>query len=262
MKTPLSYWGGKQRMLKHILPLIPEHDLYTEAFAGGLAVYFAKEPAKIEVINDLNGEVMNFYEVLCTDYLKLNRLVQTTLHNRRQYQDAIVMHTHPHLFDPIQRAWALWILSNQGFANKIGSWGYDKLNNEGPRKLINQKLNFSPALRNRLERTQIESQQQAWKIISSRDREGAFHYLDNPYINTTQAHYSGYSEADFERDLQILPGIKGKFLLSSFESQLLQDYIRKNGWHCKKFNKPSTSSRSNTKRKIEVLTANYDLDHV
>lgn len=42
MKTPISYYGGKQTLLKHILPLIPKHKLYTEAFCGGAAVLFAK----------------------------------------------------------------------------------------------------------------------------------------------------------------------------------------------------------------------------
>ena len=45
LKTPISYYGGKQMLLKHILPLIPEHTLYTEAFCGGCAVLFAKPPA-------------------------------------------------------------------------------------------------------------------------------------------------------------------------------------------------------------------------
>ena len=45
MKTPISYYGGKQTLLKHILPLIPKHKLYTEAFCGGAAVLFAKRPA-------------------------------------------------------------------------------------------------------------------------------------------------------------------------------------------------------------------------
>lgn len=40
MKTPISYYGGKQTLLKHILPLIPKHKLYTEAFCGGAAVLF------------------------------------------------------------------------------------------------------------------------------------------------------------------------------------------------------------------------------
>ena len=50
MKTPISYYGGKQTLLKHILPLIPKHKLYTEAFCGGAAVLFAKRPADGEVI--------------------------------------------------------------------------------------------------------------------------------------------------------------------------------------------------------------------
>ena len=49
MKTPISYYGGKQTLLKHILPLIPEHALYTEAFCGGCAVLFAKEIGRAHV---------------------------------------------------------------------------------------------------------------------------------------------------------------------------------------------------------------------
>ncbi len=59
MKTPISYYGGKQTMLKHILPLIPPHKLYTEAFCGGCAVLFAKPPVDCEVINDINKSLIN-----------------------------------------------------------------------------------------------------------------------------------------------------------------------------------------------------------
>ena len=76
MKTPISYYGGKQTLLKHILPLIPEHALYTEAFCGGCAVLFAKEPAKCEVINDINTELVNFYQVA-------QRKSPAVLHSRR-----------------------------------------------------------------------------------------------------------------------------------------------------------------------------------
>ena len=44
MKPPISYYGGKQSMLKDILVLVPLHDLYTEVFAGGAALLFAKGP--------------------------------------------------------------------------------------------------------------------------------------------------------------------------------------------------------------------------
>jgi DNA adenine methylase len=75
MKTPITYYGGKQKMLPHILPLIPHHALYTEAFAGGAAVFFAKEPAQVEIINDLNGELINFYRTIVTDFDAVKSLV-------------------------------------------------------------------------------------------------------------------------------------------------------------------------------------------
>lgn len=61
MNPVFPYSGGKRRMLKYILPVIPQHDTYIEPFAGGLAVFLAKERAKVEVINDLNDEVSGFY---------------------------------------------------------------------------------------------------------------------------------------------------------------------------------------------------------
>mgnify|MGYP000216877373 CR=1 FL=1 len=51
MKTPITYYGGKQTLLKYLLPLIPQHKLYCEPFFGGGAVFFAKPKSDVEVIN-------------------------------------------------------------------------------------------------------------------------------------------------------------------------------------------------------------------
>lgn len=83
MKTPITYYGGKQKMLSVILPMIPEHSIYVEPFFGGGAVFWAKEPAQVEFINDINGEVANFYRVLQTDYDALKREVDQTLFKYR-----------------------------------------------------------------------------------------------------------------------------------------------------------------------------------
>jgi DNA adenine methylase len=89
MKTPVSYYGGKQRMLRHILPLIPLHDKYVEPFCGGAAVFFAKQQAKLEIINDKNGEVVNFYRCCKDNMPALQRRVASILHaraiHRRRY---------------------------------------------------------------------------------------------------------------------------------------------------------------------------------
>lgn len=259
LKTPVSYYGGKQLMLRHILPLIPNHHVYTEAFFGGGAVFWGKERSRVEVINDVNREVINFYQVLQTEYHKLNALVKTTLHSRAQYQDALVVYNHPHLFDPIRRAWAFWILCNQGFSCQIGTWGYDKSSGSIERKTNNAKIRFNLELKERLECVQIESND-AVKVIQSRDREDAFHYLDPPYFNSDCGHYTGYGLLDYTRLLDSLVSIKGKFLLSSYRSDVLDTYTKKEGWYQIEVEKNlAVTQRAKSKKKIEVLTANYPI---
>lgn len=115
----------------------------------------------------------------------------------------------------------------------------------------------------RIRHTQIE-QNDAYKVILSRDSEDAFIYADPPYINTNMGHYSKtYSEADFIRDLEVLANIKGKFLLSNFPSDILDSYVKKYNRYVKTFDKPLSASHNSksgrTRRKTEVLVANYPI---
>ena len=245
-------------MSKHIVPLIPKHRIYTEAFFGGGAIFFNKEAVEMEVINDLNGEVVNFYKILTTDFWKLNEMVQSTLLSRELYENAMVVYNYPKLFDPIRRAWAFWILTNQGYVSKIGSWGYDADGSTMVKKLSGKKLEFGVEIRTRLERAQIECND-AIKVISSRDHRDAFHYVDPPYIGSNLGHYAGYTDADYKGLLKLLSGIKGKFLLSNYRSDLLSASIERYGWSALYFDKQLSASPDKSKRKVEVLCANYDL---
>ena len=60
MTNPIVPWiGGKRRLSKRLLALFPDHECYVEVFAGGAALYFKREePAKVEVLNDLNGDLV------------------------------------------------------------------------------------------------------------------------------------------------------------------------------------------------------------
>jgi DNA adenine methylase len=73
MRGPLSYIGGKNRLAKRIVEMFPEHLTYVEAFAGGAQVFFHKQPSTVEVLNDLDGEIVNFYRVCKEHYEELLR---------------------------------------------------------------------------------------------------------------------------------------------------------------------------------------------
>lgn len=247
-------------MLKHILPLIPEHRTYVEPFVGGGAVFWSKEPSKVEIINDMNGELINFYQIVKTRYRRLQREIKATLHSRDLHRRAQVIYTNPDMFTPVSRAWAVWVLANQSFSAIFnGGWGYATRDNSVEKRLDVKRNHFVKDFAERLERVQIECSD-ALHIIRVRDSEETFFYCDPPYFNSNCGHYKGYSEAQFKELLDTLASIKGKFLLSSYPSEILSTYIKKHNWKWVAVDKKVAVTKLSTKTKTEVLIANYVLN--
>lgn len=259
IKTPISYYGGKQQMLKYILPLVPQHLCYTEVFSGGAAVFWAKETAKIEVVNDLNNNIVTFWEVLKTDFEALNEKVQSTLHSNFSYKKANIIYQNPEHYPKLERAWALWVLTSMSYGSMPGGgFAFQKrLKNACAIKVKNKRLNFIQELSNRLETTTIEHED-AGRIIKRYDTPNTFHYIDPPYIDSNQGHYGGYTEEMYKEHLSIIEKIEGKFLLSSYPSEILTEFANRNNWQQIEVKRVMSMSR-NRKVKTEVLTANYDI---
>lgn len=169
----------------------------------------------------------------------------------------MVVYNYPALFDPIKRAWAFWTLTNQGYATKIGSWGYDRSGDTMTTKISNKKLELDVHVRIRLERAQIECND-AIKVISSRDTPETFHYVDPPYIGSNMGHYSGYTDEDYKRLLDTLSSIQGRFLLSGYKSDALNEAILTQGWRVRYYDKQLSASPHKGKRKLEVLVGNFE----
>lgn len=84
---PVIPWmGGKRRLAKHILPLFPAHTCYVEPFCGAAALFFMKEPSKAEVINDVNGELVNLYRVIQHHLEEFVRQYKWSLVSRQIFQ--------------------------------------------------------------------------------------------------------------------------------------------------------------------------------
>ena len=258
MKPPLTYYGGKQKLAKTIIKLIPAHTAYVEPFFGGGAVFFAKEPAKIEIINDINDTIVNFYHVCKTQFPELQKRIAYTLHARAEYNKAAeILKDSTDTYTPVERAWAVWVQSNTSFCRKILHGFRVSAKQNLAKETANRISRFTDSICQMLQNTQIECRD-ALKIIQFYDTPDTFFYLDPPYPDTEQAFYKGYSADDFKNLLETLTHIKGKFLLSSFQYDYLDTYTAKNGWQqiAIQMNKDMTNISTQAK-KIEVLTANY-----
>ena len=260
MRTPVSYYGGKQNMLSHILPIIPEHHTYIEPFFGGGAVFFAKEPSKAEVINDINSSIVNFYKVLKYDFENLQSKIDETFHSRAQHKEAQYIYEDPTSLekDNIANAWAVWVQTNMSFSCMIGAgFGYDR-RGKVSLKISNKKNRFTEDLKTRLKRVTIENYD-VLKVIKAYDSPDAFFYLDPPYVSANQGHYAGYTHENFIDLLDACSKMQGKFLLSTYPEPILMEYRKKYKWKNNDIEKSLAvdGRRKENKKKIECLTWNY-----
>jgi DNA adenine methylase len=261
VKTPLTYWGGKQKMADIIISLLPPHRLYCEPFAGGAAIFFTKPPSTIEILNDMNTEIVNFYDVLKQDFDALYAEVQISLHSRKLHRHAQIIYANPDMFDRIKRAWAVWVLASTSFGSSLDDiWAYDTKGKRS-KMLRNKRDGFTKQFSNRLKNTRIECYD-AVKVIQDNDSADSLFYIDPPYVGADQGHYTGYKQSHFDGLLDMLADIEGKFLLSSYPNEHLAEFVKQNEWYqleIKMNNSTSSAILGYFNPKIEVLTANYPI---
>lgn len=247
-------------MLKHILPLIPQHRVYTESFCGGAAVLFAKEQSVSEVINDINGALINFYWMAKVCYPELKEEIDKTLHSRDIHTHAAHILKHPVFFSHTQQAWAVWALCKMSFASMMdGSFGYD-FRGGMPKKLNNAKDSFTELLCARLERVTIESRD-ALSVIKTYDNADAFHFVDPPYVNSDCGHYEGvFNEIHLAGLLDLLSSVRGKFMLTMFPHSLIREYINRNNWKLVSVSRTISASKTSRRKQEEWIICNYGKD--
>lgn len=245
-------------MVRHILPLIPKHTQYVEPFCGGAAVFWAKEPSQHEVINDLDGRVVNFYRVLQTRFDELQSMIRGTLHSEAEYYRAKALLALEDA-EPVERAWAFWVQTNMSFGMKIGAgFGFDSDGRTAP-STARKREEFG-VYNSRLSQTEVFNRD-ATELIQLKDSPATFFYIDPPYVSSECGHYKGYASADFQRLLDVLSKIEGNFLLSSYPEPELLEARALHGWRTKDIEATVAVSgkRKERKGKTECLTYNYSL---
>ncbi len=257
MKRPLNYYGGKYKMLPIIMPRIPKHKTYVEGCAGGAALFFFKNPSIVEVLNDTNGNLICFYKQLKNNFAELNDLVQNTLHHQAEYNKARFIYQNPDIHTELERAWAVWVGANMSFGGAMFNGAFQITTNSNdishPGSKSNYKrIEFNKGLfQKRIENAMI-LEQDILKILKKFNHPEIFHYIDPPYFQANQGHYSGYTFEKFVNLLDACHDNKSNIMLSCYPHEVLKEYPK---FKIEEFE--MTLGVKSGAKKTEVLMTNY-----
>jgi DNA adenine methylase len=251
MIGPLAYIGGKNRLAKKIIAIFPEHTTYVEAFAGGAQVFFHKDPSPVEVLNDMYGEVVNFFRICQSHHEELVRYLRFCVVSRKWFE--LLQSQVPETLTDIQRAARFFYLQKNAYAGLVSHQNYSYS--------VIQPSNFNPAnvppliekAHERLARVQIECLPYE-EVLKRYDRPKTVFYLDPPYWNRTYYRFN-FTEADFAKLEGRLRSIRGKFVLSLDDLPQVRQLFRR--FVLKEIDLPYTSQKSSGKRYRELLITNF-----
>ncbi len=210
--TPIIPWpGGKRRLAKHILPLLKDHECYVEAFCGGAAIFFMRqEPAKCEVLNDVNRDVVNLYRVVQHHLDEFVRQFRWSLTSREMFKWCQLQHTEP--LTDIQRAARFFYLQSNSFGGKVSKQNFGTVTTgyHGINLLrLEETLSFAHL---RLSRVLIECLPWA-QCVNRYDRPHTLFFLDPPYWQT-EGYGVEFGWPEYEHLNQLMRSVKGQVVLT------------------------------------------------
>lgn len=211
MTKPLVPWiGGKRKLAKHILPLFPEHTCYVEPFAGAAAIYFLKEPSKFEVVNDINGDIVNLYRVVKHHLEELYKQFKWVLCSRQNWD--WLQSTPPDTLTDVQRAARFLYLQKNAFGGKVTGQTFGTSTTSRPRFNLLTLENDLVDAHHRLSQTTIEHL--AWEsCVKKYDRPHTLIYIDPPYWQT-EGYGVGFEWEEYEKIKAFADSCQSKLIIS------------------------------------------------
>jgi DNA adenine methylase len=264
-KQPIKYHGGKYYLAPKIIAAMPEHTHYLEAFAGGLSVLLNKPCEGVsETVNDINGDLINFWRVLADPDLfeQFHRRVGLLPLSEELFHGA----KNSKANSPAERAADYFVRmrqSRQGLGTSYCT--PTKRTRGGMNENVSAWLGAVeglPGIHERLKRVEVLNRD-ATDLIKRLDHENLLVYCDPPYMRQVRSSPDLYGEfemtySDHEELLSVLSQMKGKFMLSGYDSKLYQEYAESYAWDRMEFDLPNNSSGHKVKqRKTEVVWTNY-----
>ncbi|WP_293222337.1 DNA adenine methylase [Ottowia sp.] len=216
-KSPLAWLGGKSRLADRIIEAMPPHQTYCEVFAGAAWVLFKKPESKVEIINDINGDLINLYRCVKHHLAELVLQFRWMLVAREEFER--FLKTPADTLTDIQRAARFFYLAKTSFGARIVRPTFGIAATAAPRlNLLRIEEDLSEA-HLRLSRVFIENKPYD-QVIERFDKPGTLFYIDPPYWNCEDDYGKGlFSREDFSRLAGLLESVKGRFILSLNDTQ-------------------------------------------
>jgi DNA adenine methylase len=255
MNSPFPWPGGKRALQKTLLSLIPEHEIYAEVFAGSAKLLFAKKPAPHEVLNDLNGEIINFFRVAKHRPAELaERLQLECIHAERFRELRIRIASEDEIDRALRFAYLVWY----SFGAKGQHFASFTARSPKVRRPLDRVRDLLQGTAERLSAVLIEQRDFA-EIIDRYDSEKTFFYLDPPYVSyQPNGRYQPLTKERREELFAQLSKIKGLFLMSFDNCAEIRSLVRKHCFKTRRQNVVYTIGRNATRKASpELLISNY-----
>lgn len=265
--NPLKWHGGKYYLAPRIVELMPKHLHYVEPYAGGLSVLLSKDPDGIsEVVNDMHGELTNFWNVLKseTNFARMQRILQATPFSEVEW-DAVK--SNGEAVDPVERAVNFFVLCRQSHSGKMVSFA--AISRNRVRRNMNEQasawltaLEGLPAVHARLQRVVILNRK-AIDVIQEQDGPKTLFYLDPPYVHETRSTTVEYGDHEMSIDdhkelLDVIARCKGRFMLSMYRHALYDEAAAMHKWKREDFDLPNNAAGGAAKRRMtECVWMNF-----
>jgi DNA adenine methylase len=259
-KSPIKFVGGKSKLAPLIISMFPFHTCYVEVFGGAGHVLFAKPPSPVEVFNDKDGDLVNFFRVVKHRHEELIRAFDWVLVSRQLFDEYKAQ--DPVELDDLQRATRFFYLINRSFGGKYSSPVFQTSKTHdfpgGHVKYVEAIITqaYERLLDVAIERGDFE------EIIGRYDGPETLFFCDPPYLgNCDQYPHNDLAGAEEqERLARCLLSIEGKFLLTIGDHPLIRELYA--GCHAVEVDVVYSMSRQRKGRgaKPELIVANYDLD--
>ncbi|MCE1176484.1 MAG: DNA adenine methylase [Burkholderiales bacterium] len=211
MSKPIIPWiGGKRRLADKLLPLFPAHECYVELFSGGAALFFLRKmPAKTEVLNDVNGDLVNLYRVVQHHLEEFVHQFKWALSSRKVFE--WMQMTRVETLTDIQRAARFFYLQHHAFGCKVQGQSFGTATTAPAINLLRIEENLSAA---HIRMSGVYIEQLNWLDCFERyDRAHTFFYADPPYWQT-EGYGVPFELSEYEQMAQVMRTCKGKVMVS------------------------------------------------